>query len=283
MKLIDAEILENRQVLPGHKHAHARGIMSSWLIWLRCPDIAREAVPGQFVMVRCGPETTLPRPFSVHQADGDRIALLYAVREDGRGTEWLSRQKSGTPVSVFGPLGNGFAIHPEARNLLLVAGGIGIAPLRFLADKAKEKGKKITMLMGAFSSVHLLPAPTEPPSKGLLTEGLLPWGITIVKVTEDGSEGNQGLVTQLLIDHYIDEVDQIFACGPLPMYHDMFRRKKELKLENKSVQISLEVRMGCGVGVCYGCTIKTKKGLKQACKDGPVFELNEILWDELPR
>ena len=265
MKLIDAEILENRQVLPGHKHIHARGIQGSWLIWLRCPDIAREAMPGQFVMVRCGPETTLPRPFSVHQTDGDRIALLYTVREDGRGTEWLSRQKPGTPVSVFGPLGNGFTLPPTPQNLLLVAGGIGIAPLYFLSQHAVKKGHKVTLLYGT-ADKNRYPIPSD---------------LEVVAVTEDGSVGEKGFVTDVL-SRFAEQADQVFACGPMPMYHDMFRRRQELKLEGRPVQVSLEVRMGCGVGVCYGCTVKTKSGLKQACKDGPVFELDEVLWDELP-
>jgi dihydroorotate dehydrogenase electron transfer subunit len=264
MKLTDAEVLENREVLPGHKHAHARGMLSSRLMWLRCPDIAREAKPGQFVMVRCGPETTLPRPFSVHQAETDRIALLYAVRENGRGTEWLSQQKTGAPVSLFGPLGNGFTIHPEARNLLLVAGGIGIAPLYFLAQHALRNNYKLTLLYGTVDKNRY---PIQS-------------GLEVVAVTEDGSAGEKGLVTNIL-PRFAEKADQIFACGPMPMFHDMFKRRKELHLEGKSTQISLEVRMGCGVGVCYGCTIKTKSGLKQVCKDGPVFELNEILWDEL--
>ncbi|MQY72862.1 MAG: hypothetical protein GH142_04240, partial [Dehalococcoidia bacterium] len=78
-----------------------------------------------------------------------------------------------------------------------------------------------------------------------------------------------------------EQVDQVFACGPMPMYRDMFNRQRELKLEGRPVQVSLEVRMGCGVGVCYGCTVKTKSGLKQACKDGPVFNLDDMLWNEL--
>lgn len=265
MNLIDAEVMENRQVLPGHKHVRARGILSSRLIWLRCPDIAREAMPGQFVMVRCGPETTLPRPFSVHQVDNDCIALFYAVREGGRGTEWLSRQKSGVSVSIFGPLGNGFAIHPEARNLLLVAGGIGIAPLYFMAQRA-VKNYKVTLLYGTVDQNRYPVAPE----------------IETVAVTEDGSVGEKGLVTNIL-PRFTEKADQVFACGPMPMYLDMFKRRQELKLEDKPVQVSLEVRMGCGVGVCYGCTVKTKTGLKQVCKDGPVFTLDEILWNELLR
>jgi len=264
MKLIDAEILENRQVLPGHRHIHARGILGSWLIRLNCPDIAREARPGQFLMVRCGPETTLPRPFSIHQAEGDDIALLYAVRENGRGTEWLSRQKAGTSVSILGPLGNGFVIDPKARNLLLVAGGIGIAPLYFLARQAVKDKRKVALLYGTVDG-NRYPVPSE---------------IDVVAVTEDGSVGDKGLVTDLL-PRLVRRAEQVFACGPMPMYRAMFNRQSQLTLKGKPVQISLEVRMGCGVGVCYGCTVKTKSGLKQVCKDGPIFELDEILWDEL--
>ena len=264
MKLIDAEITENRRILPGHAHVHARGVLSSWLIWLKCPEIAREARPGQFVMVRCGPETTLPRPFSVHQADGDRIAILYAVREGGRGTGWLSLQKSGASLSIFGPLGNGFVLPPTPQNLLLVAGGIGIAPLYFLAQHAIKKGYGVTLLYGTVDK-NRYPIQSE---------------IQEVAVTEDGSVGEKGLVTDLL-PRFAEKADQVFACGPMPMLHDMFKRRKELKLEGRPVQISLEVRMGCGVGACYGCTVKTKSGLKQVCKDGPIFQLNDILWDEL--
>jgi dihydroorotate dehydrogenase electron transfer subunit len=264
MKLINAEVIENRQVLPGHSHAHAWGILSSWLIELMCPDIAREAKPGQFVMVRCGPETTLPRPFSIHQADGDRISIFYAVREGGRGTSWLASQEVGASVSIFGPLGNGFTIDPTTRNLLLVAGGTGIAPLYFLAWYALENNYKVTLLYGTVDKNRY---PVSPE-------------IEYVAVTEDGSVGEKGLVTDLL-PRFVEQADQVFACGPMPMYHNMFNRQSELKLEGRPVQISLEVRMGCGVGVCYGCTVKTKNGLKQVCKDGPIFELNEILWGEL--
>jgi dihydroorotate dehydrogenase electron transfer subunit len=264
MKLINAEVIENRRVLPGHSHAHARGILSSWLIGLRCPDIARAAKPGQFVMVRCGPETTLPRPFSIHQADGDRISLFYAVREGGRGTAWLAGQEVGAPVPIFGPLGNGFSLDSRARNLLLVAGGTGIAPLYFLARYALGNNRKVTLLYGTVDR-NRYPITPE---------------IETVAVTEDGSVGEKGLVTDLL-PRFVEKADQVFACGPMPMYRDMFKRQSELKLEGRPVQVSLEVRMGCGVGVCYGCTVKTKDGLKQVCQDGPIFELNEILWDEL--
>jgi dihydroorotate dehydrogenase electron transfer subunit len=222
-------------------------------------------------MVRCGEETILPRPLSVHRVDGGQIALLFSVV--GKGTGWLSQQKKGEFLDIFGPLGNGFTIYPNSKNLLLVAGGMGIAPLRFLADVAAGEGKKVTLIMGAKSADYLLPIS---PPQSLFNQGVMSASIHIVNATEDGSEGFKGLSTQL-IPHYLDGADQILACGPLEMYRTMAQMPE---LKDKSVQISLEIMMGCGMGVCYGCTIKTKKGLTQVCKDGPVFEMGEIRWGE---
>jgi dihydroorotate dehydrogenase electron transfer subunit len=145
----------------------------------------------------------------------------------------------------------------------MIAGGIGIAPLVFLADEAIKQGLSVTLLYGAVSATQLYPH--------------LPDGVKATYATEDGSAGKKGMITDLLPE-FIEESDQIFACGPLPMYRAMARI---LELKYNPIQISLEVRMGCGLGVCYGCTVKTKNGLKQVCQDGPIFELNDILWAEL--
>ena len=248
MKQVVATVISNKKVMPG---AH--------LVWLDSPGIATEAQPGQFVMVRCGEETVLPRPFSIHQSDGGKLALLFQIV--GRGTTWLSRRGNGDGIDIFGPLGNGFSIHPDSQNLLLVAGGIGIAPLHFLAEDALNSGHSVKLLYGTVNEDRYQVAP----------------GIDVVAVTENGSVGEEGMVTDLIAD-YIEWADQVFACGPVPMYRAMAQIPE---LEGKPVQISLEVTMGCGRGVCYGCTLKTKQGLKLCCQDGPVFELNEILWDEL--
>jgi dihydroorotate dehydrogenase electron transfer subunit len=116
----------------------------------------------------------------------------------------------------------------------------------------------------------------------LYPASLLPSSAEIVLATEDGSAGHKGMVTDLLPE-YADSADQIFACGPLPMLRYMAKEQKKLGIKDKPTQISLEMRMGCGVGVCYGCTIRTKKGLKQVCKDGPVFSLDEVIWDDFVR
>ena len=236
---------------------------------LEAPEIAKEAKPGQFVMVRCGKETILPRPFSVHSVEGREIALLFSVV--GKGTGWLSLKKKGETLDIFGPLGNGYAINEKSKNLLLVAGGMGIAPLRFLAEKAAGQGKKVTIIMGARSGECLLPVT---PSQSLYNKGMLPADFQCVNTTEDGSEGFKGLATQL-IPHYLKGIDQIFACGPVEMYKTM---AKMPELKGKDVQLSLEIMMGCGVGICYGCTIRTRGGLKQVCKDGTVFGMGEVEW-----
>ena len=272
MKQVKAKVITNEQIL-GELRRHRdilrpftlRDILGSWIIWLRCPEIAQEAKPGQFVMVCCGKELTLPRPFSIHQISGDHLALFYAVWEGGKGTNWLSQRQLGDTVELFGPLGNGFSISPTSKNLLLVAGGIGIAPLYFLAEQALNKGYAVTLLYGSANKSRY--------------QVLLP--LKLVDATEDGTIGYKGMVTDLL-PNFAVQADQIFACGPIPMYRDMAAKKQELKLEGKPVQISLEVRMGCGHGVCYGCTVKAKTGLRQVCTDGPVFKLDDILWDELP-
>jgi dihydroorotate dehydrogenase electron transfer subunit len=241
------------------------------LLWLEAPPVAAAARPGQFVMVRCGGDTTLPRPLSVHRVDGGQLALLFRVV--GKGTRWLSRRKKGEALDIFGPLGNGFSVNPNSKNLLLVAGGMGIAPLHFLAEVAAGEGKKVTIINGASSREHLLPVSCTQKS---FDRGLMPANIHTVCATEDGSEGFRGLATDL-IPAYINGTDQIFACGPAAMYRAMAANHDKYK---KPVQLSLEIMMGCGMGVCYGCTIKTKSGLKQVCKDGPVFDIEEIVWDE---
>ena len=267
MKQVSAEVITNEPILKGLSRPHRQNILGSSIIGLRCPEIAREAKPGQFVMVHCGEDCVLPRPFSIHQVNNESIALFFAVWEDGKGTKWLSRRYTDDTVELFGPLGNGFSINPASRNLLLVAGGIGVAPLGFLTREAVKQGYSVKLLMGAAAASQLYPRHFLPPE------------LELVAATEDGTSGEKGMITDILPD-FIDWADQIFACGPMPMYRNMADNHHRL-LKDKPVQISLEMRMGCGLGVCYSCTVKTKTGLKQVCKDGPVFGLGDIVWDEL--
>jgi dihydroorotate dehydrogenase electron transfer subunit len=207
-------------------------------------------------------ERLLRRPLSVHRVnDRGEIALLYEVI--GRGTHWLSQREAGETVDVLGPLGNGFRV--DTKSLLLVAGGCGVAPLVFVAERATGEGRHVKLLLGARNADLLYPA------------HLLPKSLNPTVITEDGSSGRRGLSTDLLADFKessADENVQILACGPLDMYKEMLKIDW---LKGKSVQVSLESRMGCGFGACFGCTIETKRGLKRVCKDGPVFELSDLL------
>jgi dihydroorotate dehydrogenase electron transfer subunit len=259
VKQVKATLMSNIEAMPETR-----------LVWLEAPGIAETARPGQFVMAGCGGDTLLPRPFSIHRVDGSQLALLFNIV--GKGTARLAQLKKGDRMDMFGPLGNGYTVNSDSRNLLLVAGGMGIAPLYFLAEAAAGEGKKVTILNGARTCDYLMPV--TPPQR-LFEGGMHPANINVVCATEDGSEGFRGLATQL-IPHYLKNMDQVFACGPEAMYRSMARMPE---LNGKDVQLSLEIMMGCGVGVCYGCTIKTKSGLKQVCKDGPVFEMGEVEWE----
>ena len=251
-KQISAPVVSRTELMPG-----------VYLFWLRAPQIAEVAQPGQFVMVRCGdgPQPLLRRPLSIHRiADGEQVALLFSVV--GQGTSLLSQYREGGKVDLLGPLGNGFSLHPGSGKLLLVAGGVGIAPLVFLTDKALDQGRAVVLLAGSATASLLYP------------RSLLPSAVDLVTATEDGSEGRKGMATDFL-DEFVNQADQVFACGPQSMYQVMAARSLH---GPKSVQLCLETAMACGLGACYGCTVKTKGGLQQVCRDGPVFELDDILW-----
>jgi dihydroorotate dehydrogenase electron transfer subunit len=234
-------------------------------------------LPGQFITVRCG-DFTLRRPFSVHQVSSREIALLFKVA--GKGTLWLSQRQTGEKIDILGPLGKGFSIESAARNLLLVAGGIGIAPLVFLMRCASSQNQ-VTLIHGASTAAQLYPFSFAGKRRSKLSP--LPKGVQFIPVTEDGSMGKKGMATDISPD-FLDWADQVYACGPVDMYKamaEMSWRAKQRNLKLRKCQVSLEVRMGCGFGACYSCTINTKKGLKQVCRDGPVFELDDIIWQEV--
>jgi dihydroorotate dehydrogenase electron transfer subunit len=284
MKQTLATISSNVEVIPG---IH--------LMWIEAPDIAAAAQPGQFITVRCG-DFVLRRPFSIHQSspltgedpgEGE-IAILFKVT--GKGTLWLSQRKAGQKIDILGPLGKGFTIAPKSKKLLLVAGGIGIAPLLFLVQQASSE-HLITLIHGATTAAQLYTRSCQLTAIGYRTVQFFP-------VTEDGSMGQKGVATSILPD-FLGWADQIYACGPIDMYKTMALslNPSPLKGEGRTIvgeglvpshnlklrkcQVSLEVRMGCGFGACYGCTINTRKGLKQVCRDGPVFELDDIIWQEV--
>ncbi len=238
----------------------------TYQMWFSCPAVARGAAPGRFLMLHCADQLDplLPRPMSFHRmrrtADETQFAILYDVR--GRGTAWLADRKSGDHVTIFGPLGRGYDLNADAQNVLLVAGGLGVAAVIALADEAVAAGKSVTLLQGARRADLLFP------------HDMLPTDVEAVHATDDGSAGHTGVVTELL-GKYLPWADQVFACGPTPMFAAMASVVKGAR-SRKPVQALLEERMGCGTGVCYGCAVFTRKGVKLVCKDGPRFELREV-------
>ena len=255
MKLETARVLSHEQLYE-----------NTFLMWLSCPPVARGAGPGRFLMVHCagGYDPLLPRPMSFHRfrdRDGERqFAILYDVR--GRGTAWLAERQPGDELTLFGPLGKGYAVNSQAQNLLLVAGGLGVAAVVALADEAVAAGRAVTLLQGARNAAKLFPP------------GSLPREVEVLSATDDGSAGHRGPVTDLLAGH-LSWADQVFACGPNAMFRSMADVLREARTR-KPVQALLEERMGCGTGICYGCAVFTRRGVRLVCKDGPRFELREV-------
>ncbi len=232
-----------------------------YLLWVEASPLANKALPGQFISVRCGEDVLLRRPLSIHKIEGDYLALLFTVV--GQGTGWLSLRSKGDHIDLLGPLGNGFKVGEDISRIVLVAGGIGIAPLVHLADRAVADGHKVKMILGTKTASQLHPEIE---------------GVEMIPITEDGSAGEMGIVTDLL-PSLVGWADQIFACGPVPMYRSMAGMMSGLRY--KPVQILLEEVMGCGVGACRGCAVPTRQGMKMVCQDGPVFDLREIIWEEM--
>ena len=266
MKQVSAHITSNVEVMP-----------EMHLMWIEAPEISLVAHPGQFITVICE-GCTLRRPFSIHQAKESQVAILFRVV--GKGTSWLSLRQRGDNINILGPLGKGFIIAPSAKNLLLVAGGIGIAPLVFLAQYTSSR-YSISLIHGTSTATELYPLAKANVMASEAKQSQEE--IRFIPITEDGTVGEKGMVTDIL-PRFLDWADQVFACGPVDMYKAMANMSLQAEPSNckiKECQVSLEVRMGCGIGACYGCTINTKKGLKQVCRDGPVFELDDILWQDV--
>ena len=234
------------------------------LLQLNAPEIAAIAHPGQFAMLQCAGGAFLRRPLSIHRLSPDKtlVSFLFAVL--GKGTQWLTQTKVGDKIDILGPMGSSFNLLPSSSNILLLAGGLGLAPLVFLADEALSRGICVNLAYGTATNQRY-------------DKQLLPQALHLIEFTDDGSYGKHGLVTECIHD-YLNSADQIFACGPLPMYRAM---SAQASFKDMNVQVSLETRMACGLGVCYGCTINTVSGLQQVCHHGPVFNMEDVIWKEM--
>ena len=226
-----------------------------------------EMVPGQFVEVRVdgSPTTFLRRPISINFVDYQQNELWLMVAMVGDGTKALGKLQKGDKLNCVLPLGNGFSFQSDgiaSHKALLVGGGVGVAPLLYLGAQIKEQGMEPTFLLGARTASDLL-----------MLDEFKKYGRVCV-TTEDGSEGEKGFVTNhslLQQEHF----EMIYTCGPTPMMKAVARYAKEKGI---ACEASLENLMACGLGACLCCVEKTTEGNLCVCKDGPVFNINRLLW-----
>lgn len=244
------------------------------LLTLEAPEIAAAAKPGQFVMVRVAPlaDPLLRRAFAVHAADRERglILILYGVV--GRGTRLLSQVRAGESLDVLGPLGRGWRLE-AGREAWLVAGGFGAAPLLPLAQEAAAAGTPVRLFYGTRTAAGLIRAGEF--------ERL---GVEVACATEDGSHGQKGLVTDLLLPALMSggigpPLTTVYACGPKPMLAAVARLCAGMGVP---CQVSLHAFMGCGIGACLGCAVERRPvpgeppNYAKVCVEGPVFDAQEV-------
>jgi dihydroorotate dehydrogenase electron transfer subunit len=281
VRLLSAELVDTREFLPGQ-----------WLQTYRAPWLASSAQPGQFVHVRTPDHSglVLRRPFSINTYDRTAGTVTIHFRVTGVGTAWLARMRPSDSAEMLGPLGRTFEVDPKTRHILLVAGGLGMAGVRALADESLAANRQVTMLFGAASAAEVYPS------------SLLPDEVEYVVATDDGSFGHHGRVTEL-VPGFEAWADQAFACGPYPMLEALAnqargrqarlgvarlgprRGAKGAPVGSKAarrrawLQVSMEQNMGCAVGACLGCVIMGVDGPQRVCREGPVFASDEIVWE----
>ena len=258
MKLQKSSVIWNREVSPGYSS-----------MGLGVEDAYEAAQPGQFVMVRTTGEgeTLLRRPFSIHDVrrDGKGLVLELLYKVVGPNTAIYGGLKEGDMLSVLGPLGNAFKKKKKGENSFLAGGGIGIAPMRFLARKLLEKGndpKDHTIFVGGRSKDDVLTA-----------DVLRDLGFCVVETTDDGSLGEKGRITAPMA-HLLKKRPpaKVYACGPHPMLEGVARL---FEPHDALCELSLEIIMACGMGACMGCVVAAKDEsapYHHVCIEGPVFD-----------
>ena len=232
---------------------------------LHAPAVAAAAKPGQFVHLACGEGNLLRRPISICAAEGDRLALVFQVK--GEGTKWLAARRNGDTVNVLGPLGRGFDMARLGARPVFLGGGIGVPPMLMAMKAAKAGGAQPEAVLGFRSRDAVI-----------LEHDFESLGETCV-ATDDGSYGTHGFVTDLLRAR-IGGYTSVCACGPKPMLRAVAALAKEHGLP---CQVSMEERMGCGIGACLVCACALKGDAGETryghvCKDGPVFDAEEVEW-----
>jgi dihydroorotate dehydrogenase electron transfer subunit len=240
----------------------------------RHPEVAREARPGQFVMIKsqAPSDSLLRRPFSILTVAPAAETFSLFLKAVGPGSRALFDMQLGQLASCLGPLGNPFTLPPVGTEALLVAGGYGIAPFRIMSEAIARQSGRALVFYGGRTAADL-------PMRGAFAD----LGVPVVAATEDGSEGTKGRVTAPL-ESYLDQTHgpvALYACGPDAMMHAVAGIAARRGLPS---QVSLDPWMGCGVGTCLGCVVKIQKAdegkakNRCACTVGPVFDSAEVVW-----
>ncbi|MBN2438541.1 MAG: dihydroorotate dehydrogenase electron transfer subunit [Deltaproteobacteria bacterium] len=269
---------ENSSMATGRVIGNPGVAPDHFLLTLRLPSEFATPQPGQFVMIRDPErdEPLLPRPLSVYRfhRENDQAIMDLLYRVTGRGTSLFSRMKRGASLNVLGPLGRGFTLQRDVRQVILLAGGVGVAPMTFLLHEGYLRNTSpqeiiITAYVGARTA------------KLLTGLDRLKGFCNLRTATDDGSAGYHGLVTDFLrcdIGGYEPEKTIIYACGPSAMIRSLglILKKSTIRCE-----VSLEERMACGIGACLGCAVKVKdvqgsSAYRRVCREGPVFDIREI-------
>ncbi|HVO11416.1 MAG TPA: dihydroorotate dehydrogenase electron transfer subunit [Vicinamibacteria bacterium] len=246
-----------------------------FLLTFAHPETAREARPGQFVMIKAGTsaEPPLRRPFSILSADPASSTFSLFVKAIGPGSRALCALEGGEVAQCLGPLGRPFTSPPPGSEALLVAGGYGVAPFRFMADEMRRSGARARLFYGGRTAADL---PLLPRLSGP--------GLTVLPATEDGSLGARGRVTVPLeahLDGLAGPRPKLYACGPDAMMHAVARIAERRSLP---AELSLDPWMGCGVGTCLGCVVRVQSAEEPrpkyccACTEGPVFDAARVVW-----
>jgi dihydroorotate dehydrogenase electron transfer subunit len=246
------------------------------------PDVCSRAAPGQFVALRPSEDRSLllRRPFSIHRVDrrpgwAGTIEVVFDIR--GRGTELLAKSRQRAQIDVLGPLGRPFRFPKEPTNCLVVGGGIGAAPLLFLAEELRGHGHRVDYILGGRTQEHIL--------RSIEAKRV---SLTVTFTTDDGSLGTKGVVTDVLAERVrATNARVVYACGPLPMLRAVARVCEQLKIP---CQVAWEEVMACGFGACLVCAVPVKLpkdrspegwGWARCCTEGPVFSASRIHWDRV--
>lgn len=232
---------------------------------ISCPELAKEAVPGQFVHI-LPPGFTLRRPISICEINSKKGTLTLVFEAKGGGTKELSELHTGSTMNVLGPLGHGFTLLPEGKRVILVGGGIGNPPMLSLAQVYHESAIAICGYRSA--------------SVVTLQDAFQATGAETILCTDDGTAGRHALVTEPLKELLASgKYDMVYACGPRPMLKFVAEAAKEAGV---LCEVSMEERMGCGIGACLVCACQLEQEGKarvgHVCKDGPVFRAEEVVW-----